>query len=90
MFARSHSIKDHPGQLVGTAGLAAALGAIGAVLFTPKRGSEVRQDIRERGKRMKDKMSHMKDTKERAKVVARRGKQTSGDMADEIRRKGEP
>jgi gas vesicle protein len=60
MFAHSHSIKNHPGQAAGLIGGAAFIGALTALLFTPRRGSEMRGALKYRSLMMKDKLKDLK------------------------------
>jgi gas vesicle protein len=61
-MAHTHSVLDNPVQLVGIAAIAATAGALAAMLFTPKSGSQTRQEIRMRALDMRDKMQHSKDS----------------------------
>ena len=58
MFARSHTIKDYPGQMAGLAAFSALIGAFAALLVTPRRGDEVRHGLKRRGILAKDTMKH--------------------------------
>ena len=53
----SHSITDNPGQLFSVAAIAAAVGAMTAMLVTPRSGRQVRQGIRRRATQMRDEMT---------------------------------
>jgi len=74
-MGHAHSIRENPGQLAGIAALSAAIGAITAMLFTPRTGEQVRRGIGRRKDSMIDKMHSTKDetaskieeTKEKAK-----------------------
>src|SRR5947209_310745 len=99
MFVRSHSIRNHPGQAAGLAGGAALIGALSALLLTPRRGSEVRHSLKNRSLMMKDKMKdkvhEMKQsdttqkaaeaTKETAKAATERAKTAADQTANEAR-----
>src|SRR5437016_6317333 len=100
-MAHSHSIKEYPGQLAGIALLAAAAGAVSAVLFTPRRGTEVRNELRRRSFLMRNRLRRSQDTaKDAAEDTAeqmsdtmanakRRATKGAKDAADEIRKNGE-
>lgn len=64
-MGHAHSIRENPGQLAGIAAVAAAIGALTAMLVTPRTGSQARSSIRRRaisGKEaMMDKMRSSKD-----------------------------
>jgi len=78
-MGHAHSIRENPGQLAGIAALSAAIGAMTAMLFTPRTGEQVRHGIGRRARHgkeaMMDKMHSAKDettdkiegTKEKAK-----------------------
>jgi gas vesicle protein len=74
-MAHSHSVKEYPKQIVGIAALSAVVGAVGAMLFTPKRGTELRGGLKRRASLMKKSMARSKnnmqatakDTAEKAK-----------------------
>lgn len=53
-MGHSHSIKEYPGQIAGIAALSAAVGAAAAVLFTPRRGAELRRGLGRRAGGAKD------------------------------------
>jgi gas vesicle protein len=55
-MGHAHSIRENPGQLAGIAALSAAIGAITAMLFTPRTGSEARSGIKRRAMHGKDAM----------------------------------
>lgn len=91
-MGHAHSIKEYPGQIAGIAALSAAIGAITAMLITPRTGSQTRSGIKRRainGKetlmdkvhREKDEMSDtIEDTKEKAK-------DTTAEIADKAKDK---
>jgi gas vesicle protein len=58
----SHSITDNPGQLLGVTSLAAAVGAVTAMLFTPRSGQQLRAGLRRRAAHMREDMMHPQDT----------------------------
>lgn len=61
--SHSHSITDNPGQLLGVTTLAAAAGAVTALLFTPRSGRQMRAGLRRRAAHMReDMMLHPQDT----------------------------
>lgn len=53
-MGHAHSIRENPGQLAGIAALSAAIGAITAMLVTPRTGSEARSGIKRRAIHGKD------------------------------------
>lgn len=58
----AHSPQDNPGQIVGIALASAVLGAVTALLLTPRSGSQTRREIRERLARkqaaLRDRINH--------------------------------
>lgn len=56
-MAHRHSVTDHPTQIIGIASFAALIGAVIALLITPKRGSETRNEIRSRAMMLRQKMN---------------------------------
>ena len=110
-MAHSHSVREYPGQIAGIAALSVMVGAASAILFTPKRGTEVRRDLKRRTmimkKRLQKSQSSMRKAKRptrsaasatrrsasstRAKTSTARRRTTKQDeVADRIRRHGEP
>lgn len=81
-MGHAHSIRENPGQIAGIAALAAAIGAVTAMLFTPRTGSQTRAGIKRRAAHGKDVMidkmhtkkeevsDNMEETKEDAKDKA--------------------
>lgn len=103
-MAHSHSITENPGQLTGVIALSAAIGAITAMLVTPRTGDQVRGGMKRRAMMMKDKMrdrkedmtetmqdkaEEIKDSAATAKQRTRKTAQQLKDEADDIRRNGE-
>ena len=94
-MARVHSIRDYPTQAVALGGVAMLTGALAAVLFTPRRGSEVRYLMKHRGIAIKDRLrfakSEIVETTERsataatqvAKVGAGRARSTAQKLKDD-------
>ena len=88
-MAHSHSIKEYPGQVAGVAILGAALGAGAAILFAPKRGAELRNDIKIRSTTLKTKLQNRsermadeaKDAADKAKTSASNAKNKTQDAA---------
>jgi len=64
-MGHAHSIRENPGQIAGIAALSAAIGAVTAMLFTPRTGNETRAGIKRRAAHgkdiMMDKMHSKKD-----------------------------
>lgn len=115
-MAHSHSIKEYSGQLALIAGLAAVAGAATALLTAPKKGSEMRADIKTRAQNLKPRNNQIfesekekvtkiagraasigskvkeeaKSTGRHAKAASKQTKKDAKDLADEIRRNGEP
>jgi gas vesicle protein len=86
MFASSHTMKKHPGQVAGIAGISIGLGALAAILFTPRRGSEVRSGIKRRSILMKDKAVKMKHNEtEAAKDAVKTAKSTAKTAASKAK-----
>ena len=64
-MGHSHSIRENPTPVAGIALLAAAVGAITAMLITPKRGDELRRGIGEKiGKSKEDVVNKMQNKKD--------------------------
>lgn len=57
----NHSITDNPGQLLGVTALAAGVGAVTALLFTPRNGRQMRAGLRRRAAHMREDMMHPRD-----------------------------
>jgi gas vesicle protein len=55
-MGHAHSIRENPGQIAGIAALSAAIGAMAAMLFTPRTGSQARSGIKRRALHGKDAM----------------------------------
>jgi gas vesicle protein len=55
--AHAHSISDYPGQIASIVAFSAALGAVTALLVSPRSGADVRRAIRGRARNMKDRSS---------------------------------
>ena len=53
-MAHAHAIRENPGQIMGIAALSATIGAITAMLFTPRTGEQVRHGIGRRARHGKD------------------------------------
>lgn len=78
-MGHAHSIKEYPGQIAGIAALSAAVGALTAMLFTPRRGNELRHGIGRRTGEAKDtlmekihsKKDELTDTAEDMKETAK-------------------
>lgn len=98
VIGRSHSIKDHPG-LTGLMLISAVAGAVTAIFTTPRTGYESRTRIKERGRRMRDRLQeYMREDSEgpdlgdmaaeaRAKAAetARKAKQDTAEKANEAK-----
>ena len=70
-----HSITENPAQLAGVAALSAAIGAVTALLFTPRSGNQVRRGLKRRAVHIKDELAdHLTSTIEEA-----------GDTADDTK-----
>lgn len=91
-MGHAHSIRENPGQMAGIAALSAAIGAMAALLFTPRTGSQARSGIKRRALHGKDvmmdkmhtKKEDMADTMEDMKQKA---KDKTADMADKAKSK---
>lgn len=92
-MGHAHSISENPGQIAGIAALSAAIGAITAMLFTPRTGSQARAGIKRRAIHGKDSMmdkmqakkEDMADTMQDTKDKARDIKDQAKDMKDEAK-----
>ena len=69
-MSHSHSITDYPGQIVGIAAISAAVGAVTAMMLSPRSGQQIRSGIKNRAVDMKDRLgrtqSDMSDSLENA------------------------
>lgn len=126
-MAHSHSITENPTQMIGLAALAAGIGALVALLFTPRTGQQVRNGVKRRvdhaahdvkhridekrtrnqaiSERLKEAVdntksdmsqtaSNLSDNAKQAtrdvKASADKAKDEASDVADHVRRNGEP
>jgi gas vesicle protein len=77
-MAHSHSVKEYPKQIVGVALISALAGAVSAVLFTPKKGADVRKLAKKNTLQAMDRFQKtQKANKSRAKRSSAR---LAGDM----------
>lgn len=91
-MGHAHSIRENPAQIIGIAALGAAIGAMAAMLFTPRTGSQARNGIKRRvlhGKevmadKMRSKKEDMEDTMEGMKEKA---KDKTTELSDEAKDK---
>jgi gas vesicle protein len=60
-MTHTHSVIDNPEQLIGVAVLSATIGALTAMLFTPRSGTATRQLIGDRLKTMGDTMKQRRE-----------------------------
>lgn len=89
-MGHSHSITDNPRQLTSIVALAAAVGAVTAMLFTPRSGPQVRNGLRRRAGHLRDEMhdrasrasEEIADTAENAKD---RLQSTAAKVADDAK-----
>ncbi len=56
-----HSITENPGQLIGLVVAAAAVGAVTAMLVTPRSGGQVRNGLKRRAAKAKDSLHNHVD-----------------------------
>lgn len=71
-----HSVTDSPGEVVGIAAIAAAVGAFSAMLFTPRTGGQVRRGLKRRADHAVGDLEHrLKSTKAVTDDVAEDAKQ---------------
>lgn len=54
-MSHSHTKSDNAGLLMGIAALAAGVGAVTAILFTPQRGADIKNSLRQKMRRMNSK-----------------------------------
>lgn len=90
-----HSVTDSPGQLASIAALSAAIGAVVAMLFTPRSGKEVRGDLKRRAEHLKEDVQHKLEVEtievddtakdDVAKNVTERVKSTVAKVADDAK-----
>lgn len=89
VFARSHSIKDHP-ELTGLIMLSALTGALAAIFTTPRTGYETRTRLKERGRRMKDRWrDYMHERAEEAPDMGDLAEQAKSRAAEAARKAGQ-
>jgi gas vesicle protein len=73
-MSHRHSVTEDPVKVIGIAVMAAAIGAVIAMLVTPRNGEQVRNGIKRRAATMKDKtvktVDDMDDVKERLQTTA--------------------
>lgn len=86
-MGHAHSIKEYPGQLAGIAMLSAAVGAVTAMLLTPKRGEELRHGIGSKARQGKDTlMDKVHSTQaaigDSAQEIKEQAKDRTADMAE--------
>lgn len=86
-MAHAHTIHENPGQIAGIAALSAAIGAITAMLFTPRAGTEMRQGIKRKAAQGKETMmdkihGKKEDIAETAADMKEKAKDTVADMAE--------
>jgi gas vesicle protein len=60
-MAHQHSVNDSPAQLAGIAALSAAVGALTAIIFMPRSGSETRHQIRQRARNIRSTVQNRQD-----------------------------
>ena len=85
-MSHSHTIKEYPGQLVGIAALSAVAGAITAMMLTPKRGHELRKDIKLQATKVKDTArARMQPAKQEAKKSTARATKTTRSASSRTR-----
>jgi gas vesicle protein len=93
-MGHAHSIRENPGQIAGIAALSAAIGAITAIMVTPRTGNQARAGIKRRALHGKDAMmdkihskkDDMADTIEETKEKA---KDKTAEVADKAKRKAD-
>lgn len=84
-MGHAHSIRENPGQIVGIAALSAAIGAIAAMLFTPRTGSQARNGIKRRALHGKDTvMDKMHSKKENIVDTMEDMKEKTKDKTEEL------
>lgn len=98
-MAHSHALRDNTGMIAGIAALSAGIGAVAALLFTPRTGEQVRSGLKRRAHNtmdtMSDKMHSAKDTaddmadsiKDNAKDMAENNKQAAQNVTRTARQK---
>lgn len=98
-MAHAHAMKDNTGMIAGIAALSAGIGAIVALLVTPRTGEEMRGGIKRRTHSamdtVSDKFGHVKEAgedmvdtaKDSAKDIAETHKRAAKDMASTAKAK---
>ena len=73
-----HPVTEDPVKLVGIAAIAASIGAVVAMLFTPKSGNQVRSGLKRRAEHIKD------DAQERLNHTIEEVGDTTEDVKDSL------
>lgn len=60
-MSHSHSKSDNAGLFMGVAALAAGVGAVTAILFTPQRGADIKNSLWQKMRSMKSKAKQTSD-----------------------------
>ena len=84
-MSHSHTKSDNAGLFMGVAALAAGVGAVTAILFTPQRGADVKNTLRHKLRSLNNKAKQTtEDVNEaigNAEDIARKGK---SDIKDDL------
>ena len=98
-MGHSHAMRDNTGMIAGIAALSAGIGALMAMLVTPRTGQQVRGGIKRRAHhamdRASDTFSHAKEAgddlmdtaEDKAKDMAESGRQSAKRAADTAKEK---
>lgn len=93
-MGHAHSIRENPGQIAGIAAISAAVGALTALLVTPKTGSQARSGIRRKALHGKDTLmdkihSNKDDVAETIEDAKIKAKDKTADIADKAKDKAD-
>jgi gas vesicle protein len=85
-----HSVTEDPVKVAGIAAIAAVIGAVTALLFTPKNGDQVRNGLKRRANNLKDDVQQHfdlqgDDAEETAEEIKARMKSTTNKIADDTK-----
>lgn len=91
-MGHAHSIRENPGQIAGIAAISAAIGAITAMMLTPRTGSQTRNGIKRRAIHGKDAMMDKMHTKkdemtDKVEETKEKAKDKTADIADKAKDK---
>ena len=91
-MGHAHSIRENPGQIAGIAAISAAIGAVTAMLVTPRTGSQTRNGIKRRAISGKDTLmdkihTSTDDAAETLDKTKEKAKDKTAELADKAKDK---